>query len=131
MLGLLMRSPYALGLGLAGLGGTYAVLFQAEGTHLDRLAPVYAAGLFLVAELAFWSIESRVPAWSDPDLLLWRLARLALASAGAAVLGAIVVADAAAAGRGGGLVLETLGVAAAIGSLVLVTILLRRHAAES
>jgi hypothetical protein len=126
-----MRSPFALGLGLAGLGGTYAVLFQAEGTHLDRLAPVYAAGLFLVAELAFWSIESRVPAWSDPDLLLWRLARLALGCAGAAVLGAIVVADAAAAGGGGGLVLETLGVAAAIGSLMLVTILLRRHAAES
>ena len=113
------------------LGGTYAVLFEAEGSRLDRLAPAYAAGLLLVAELAFWSIESRVPAWSDPELVIWRLARLALACAGAAVLGAVVIADASAAGGGGGLFLETLGVAAAIGAVVLVVVLLRRHPLES
>jgi hypothetical protein len=130
-LGLVTRSSYAIGLALAALGGTYAVLFAAEGARLDRLAPVYAAGLLLVAELAFWSIESRVPAWSDPELLIWRLARRALAWAVAAVLGAVVVADAAAATGGGGLVLEALGVAAAIGALVLVTVLLRHHELES
>ena len=92
------------------------MLFEAEGSRLDRLAPAYAAGLLLVAELAFWSIESRVPAWSDPELVIWRLARLALACAGAAVLGAVVIADASAASGGGGLFLETLGVAAAIGA---------------
>jgi hypothetical protein len=128
--GLLTRWSAAIGFALVALGGAYAVLFAAEGAHLDRLAPAYAAGLLLVAELAFWSIESRVPAWSDPELVIWRLGRLALACAAAAVLGAIVVADAAAANGGGGLVLETLGVAAAIGALVLVTVLLRRHAQE-
>jgi hypothetical protein len=129
-LGLLARSSTALGFALAALGGTYAVLFAAEGAHLDRLAPAYAAALLLVAELAFWSIESRIPAWTDPELATWRLARLALACAGAAVLGAIVVADASAANGAGGLLLETLGVAAAIGVLVFVTVLLRRHAPE-
>ncbi len=129
--GLAVRWPSAIGFALVALGGTYAVLFVAEGTHLDHVAPAYAAGLLLVAELAFWSIESRVPAWSDPEVVIWRLARLALACVGAAVLGAIVVADAAAAGGGGGLLLETLGVAAAIGALILVTVLLRRHAEES
>ena len=104
-----MRWPSTIGFALVALGGTYAVLFVAEGTHLDHVAPAYAAGLLLVAELAFWSIESRVPAWTDPEVVIWRLARLALACVGAAVLGAIVVADAAAAGGGGGLLLETLG----------------------
>jgi hypothetical protein len=130
-LGLLAQSSGAVGFALAALGGTYAVLFAAEGARLDRLAPGYAAGLFLVAELAFWSIESRVPAWSDSELVIWRLARLALACAGAAVLGAVVVADASAAGRGGGLLLETLGVAAAIGAIVLTTALVRRTAVDS
>ena len=131
VLGLLARWPAAIGFALVSLGGTYAVLFEAEGARLDRLAPAYAAALLLVAELAFWSIESRVPAWSDPELVIWRLARLALACAGAAVLGAVVVADASAASGGGGLLLETLGVAAAIGAVVLVVVLLRRHALES
>ena len=90
VLGLLARWPAAIGFALVSLGGTYAVLFEAEGARLDRLAPAYAAALLLVAELAFWSIESRVPAWSDPELVIWRLARLALACAGAAVLGAVV-----------------------------------------
>jgi hypothetical protein len=130
-LGLLARSSTALGFALVAIGGTYAVLFAAEGAHLDRLAPAYAAALLLVAELAFWSIEARVPAWTDPEVVIWRLARLALACVGAAVLGAIVVADASAANGGGGLLLETVGVVAAIGALVLVTVLLRRHAAES
>jgi hypothetical protein len=107
------------------------VLFAAEGARLDRVAPAYAAGLLLVAELAFWSIEGRIAAWTDPEVVIWRLARLALACVGAAVLGAIVIADAAAASGGGGLLLETLGVAAAIGALVVVTVLLRRHAEES
>lgn len=130
-LGLVVRSSWAIGFALVALGGTYAVLFAAEGTRLDRVAPAYAAGLLLVAELAFWSIESRIAAWTDPEVVIWRLARLALACIGAAVLGAIVIADAAAASGGGGLLLETLGVAAAIGALIVVTVLLRRHAEES
>jgi hypothetical protein len=129
-LGVLARWPAAIGFGLVSLGGTYAVLFAAEGSRLDRLAPGYAAGLLLVAELAFWSIESRVPAWSDPELAIWRLARLGLACAGAAVLGAVVIADSAAATGGGGLLMETLGVVAAIGAIALVAVLARRHALE-
>jgi hypothetical protein len=130
-LGLLTRWPAAIGFALVAVGGTYAVLFAAEGARLDRLAPAYAAALLLVAELAFWSIESRIPAWTDPELVIWRLARLALGCAAAAVLGAIVVADASAANGAGGVLLETIGVAAAIGALVVVIVLLRHHAPES
>ncbi|HEY7149181.1 MAG TPA: hypothetical protein VH420_07015 [Gaiellaceae bacterium] len=130
-LGLLARSSSAIGFALVALGGAYAVLFAAEGARLDRVAPGYAAGLLLVAELSFWSIESRVAAWSDPELVVWRLARLGLACAGAALIGAVVVAEAAAAGRGGGISLEAIGVAAAIGAIALVAALVRRAAVDS
>ena len=85
-LGVLARWPAAIGFGLVSLGGTYAVLFAAEGSRLDRLAPGYAAGLLLVA--------------------------------------------AAAATGTGGLALESLGVVAVLGSLVLITVLVGRWAVD-
>jgi hypothetical protein len=127
-LGLAIRSPGTLGLGLAALGADYAVLFVAEGGALDRLTPVYAAGFMLVAELGFWSIEPRIPAWSEAAVAEWRLAGLAGTCIGAAVLAAFALVAAAAATGTGGLALESLGVVAAIGSLILITALVGRHA---
>jgi hypothetical protein len=125
--GVAVRSLNALGFGLAALGADYAVLFVAEGGALDRFTPAYAAGFMLVGELGFWSIEGRVPAWSEPAVAEWRLARLAVACVGAAALSAFVLVVAAAATGTGGLALESLGVAAAIGSLALITALVRRR----
>lgn len=127
--GLAARSGPVLGWGLAALGGEYAVLFAAQGRALDELTPVYAGAFVLVAELAFWSIERRVPAWSEPGLVERRLAHLAGASAGAAALAGLVLVVAAASG-GGGVALEAIGVAAAIGALALVAVLVRRSATE-
>ena len=124
--GLAVRWPGALGLGLAALGSEYAVLFAAEGSTLDGLTPVYAAGLLLVAELAFWSIERRVAAWSEPTALEWRLARLGVACLGAASVAALATLSSAAATGGGGVVLESFGVGAAIGSVVILALLMRR-----
>ena len=127
--GLAFRSGAVLGWGLAALGGEYAVLFAAQGQALDELTPVYAGAFVLVAELAFWSIERRIPAWSEPGLTEWRLAYLFGISAGAAAISAVVLVLAAASG-GGGVALEAIGVAAAIGALVLVALLVRRSAPE-
>jgi hypothetical protein len=124
--GLVVRWPGALGLGLAALGSEYAVLFAAEGSTLDRFTPVYAAGFVFVAEVAFWSIERRVAAWSEPTALEWRLARLGAACLGAAGVAALATVSAAAATGGGGVVLESLGVGAAIGSVVILALLMRR-----
>ena len=124
--GLAVRWPGALGLGLAALGAEFAVLFVAEGGALDRFTPVYAAGFMLVAELGFWSIESRIPAWSEAAVAEWRLARLAGTCIGAAVLAALALVAAAAATGTGGLALESLGVVAAIASLILITALVHR-----
>ena len=124
--GLLVGWAGALGCGLAALGAEYAVLFAAEGATLDRLTPVYAVGFLFVAEVAFWSIERRVPAWSEATALEWRLARLAVACVGAAGVAALATVSAAAATGGGGVVLETFGVGAAIGSIVILAALMRR-----
>ena len=127
--GLAARSGPVLGWGLAALGGEYAVLFAAQSHALDELTPLYAGAFFLVAELAFWSIEPRVPAWSEPGLVDRRLAYLAAVSAGAAAVAGLVVIVAAASG-GGGAALEAIGVAATIGALGLVAVLVRRSATE-
>ena len=112
------------------LGADYAVLFVAEGSALDRFTPAYAAGFMLVAELGFWSIEPRIPAWSEAAVAEWRLARIAGACIGAAVLAALALVAASAATGTGGLALESLGVVAAIGSLVLITVLVSRWAVD-
>ena len=118
-----------LAAGLAALGGEYAVLFTAQGRALDEAAPVYAVGFVLVAELAFWSVELRVAAWSDPTLAERRLAQLVGVCVGAAAVAALVLVVAAAS-VGGGIALEAIGVAAAIGALVLLGVLVRRTAAS-
>ena len=128
--GVLFRSAGTLGLGLAALGADYAVLFVAEGGALDRFTPAYAAGFMLAAELGFWSIESRIPAWSEPAVAEWRLARVAGACIGAAALAALALVAAAGATGTGGLAVESLGVVAALGSLVLITVLVGRRAAD-
>ena len=128
--GLVFRSAGTLGLGLAAIGADYAVLFVAEGGSLDRLTPAYAAGFILVAELGFWSIESRIPAWSEPAVVEWRLARLVATCVGAAALAALALVAAAAATGTGGLAVESLGVIAALGSLVLLTVLVGRRSIE-
>jgi hypothetical protein len=128
--GLVARSPGALGIGLALLGADYAVLFVVEGGTLDQFTPAYAAGFILVSELGFWSIESRIPAWSEPAVAEWKLARIAGTCIGAAVLAALALVAAAAATGTGGLALESLGVVAVLGSLVLITVLVGRWAVE-
>ena len=129
-LGLAARSPGALGLGLALLGADYAVLFVAEGGALDQFTPAYAACFMLVAELGFWSIESRIPAWSEAAVAEWRLARIAGTCIGAAALAALALVAAAGATGTGGLALESLGVVAEVGSLVLITVLVGRWAVD-
>ena len=127
--GLATRWGPVLGWGLAALGGEYAVLFAAQGSALDTLTPVYAGAFILVAELAFWSIERRVPAWTEGGLAERRLARLAGVSAGAVVVSGLVLILGAASG-GGGIALEAIGVVAAIGAIALVAVLVQRSAAE-
>jgi hypothetical protein len=107
------------------LGGAYAVRLGLDDPALDATAPLVAAGLFLTAELAYWSLEERARVQSDPGDALRRLGFLALLTLGSlATSGAVLaLADAV---RTGGFTVDLLGAAAAAAALLLVVLSARR-----
>ena len=126
LVGLAVRWSPALALGVAILGGQQALRLALGSDELDTWAPASAGFLLLVAELAWWSIEPRVPAWSEPWLAPLRLLSvLAVCAAGAVLAGLVLVA--ASSKVGGGVALELAGVLAAISALGLVAWVARTH----
>ena len=123
-LGLAARWGAALALGMVLLGGEQALRLELGPGTVDPWTPVYAAGLLLTAELAWWSIEPRVPAWSDAAVVLRRVGTIAGLCAAAAVVAALIVL-AAGAPLHGGLSLELAGVLAAIAAVGVVAGLAR------
>jgi hypothetical protein len=97
--------PWAIAL----LGAQYAASLLLRDAEIDALAPLYAAALFVTAELAYWALE-RGPA--ARAVVLPRVAGLLAKGVGAACAGAAVLA-ASEGGGGGGLALQLVGVAAA------------------
>jgi len=91
---------------------------------VDVWIPLYAAGLLFAAELAWWSIEPRIPAWSQPYAGLRRLGLVIVTCAGGAALSAVVVI-AADAPLGGGVAVELLGVVAATAALAVIAAVAR------
>jgi hypothetical protein len=123
-LGLALRWSAAMALGVVLLGGEQALRLTLGPGTVDPWTPVYAAGLLSTAELAWWSIEPRVPAWSDAAVVLRRLGTIVGVGAAGAVVAALIVL-AAGAPLQGGLGLELVGVLAAIGAVAVVAGLAR------
>jgi hypothetical protein len=123
--GLLLRWSGALAAGVALLGAQQATRLALGPEAVDEAIPLLAAALLLVAELAWWSIEPRVPAWWQAGVLARRVGTLVLACAGSLVVSALVVVAAGAPVRGGTL-LELTGVVASVGALAVVAVVARR-----
>ena len=119
---LAVRRPAVLPWGLAGVGAAYAVLLGVRG-GVDRRAPVVAAALFAAAELGFWSVET-VAGRSGRAVELRRLAVLVAAALGTTLVGGLLLVLAA--GVGGGVGLEVVGVLAAILTLASIAFLTRQ-----
>ena len=125
LLGLAARWSAALAVGIAALGAEQAVRLATGPDSVDPWTPAYAIGLLFAAELAWWSIEPRVPAWSQPGVPLRRLGSIvAVCAVGAVIAAAIVLA--AGAPVGGGVGLELVGVAAAVAAVTVVAALAAR-----
>ena len=124
--GLVLRLSAALAVGVALLGAQQAVRLALGSDSLDSWTPLSAGALLLTAELAWWSIEPRVPAWSQPGLAARRLGTVLLAFGGASVVSALVLVGAGAP-FSGGFGLELAGVLAATGALAVVAWLARSH----
>ena len=124
--GLAARWGAALAFGLGLLGAEEAVWLARGPDALDPWTPLYAGAFLLVAELAWWSLEQRVPAWADRGIALRRLVTVLFACAGGCVMAALVVI-AAGLPIHGGFGLELAGVLAATAALAVVAAVARTH----
>jgi hypothetical protein len=124
LVGLLLRWSAPIAVAVALLGGQQAVRLALGPEGLDSWTPLSAGALLLTAELALWSLEPRVRAWSQPGVALRRLGTVLLACAGASVVSAVVLL-AAGTRLAGGFELELAGVAAATAALAVVAWVVR------
>jgi hypothetical protein len=127
--GLVVRTPTTVPAAIVLLGGEYALVLSVEDVSLDTRAAVVAAGLLVVAELAFWSLELRAEITDEPGSYARRLAVLALLALGALALAGGLLAAVDLTGRGG-LAIELAGAIAAFGAFVLLWSLARRPSTE-
>jgi hypothetical protein len=125
--GLAFRLPTAVPAGLAALGAEYGILLAVDGGTLDGRAPVVAAALFAIGELAYWSLELRDAVTDEAGAYLRRLGLLAGLSLGALALGIVLLA-AVDLGERGGVGLEAVGAVAAVAALGLVALAARPRA---
>jgi len=125
LVGLALRWSAALTGAIILLGAQQAVRLALGTDVLDEWAPLVGGALLLCAELAWWSIEPRVPAWSQPRLALWRLTSvLLMCLLGAGVGAAMLVA--AGSSLSGGVPLELAGILAATGAVAILAHVARR-----
>jgi hypothetical protein len=116
--GLVLRLPVAIPVAVAVLGAEYAALVSLEADALDARAPLVAAALLAVAELAYWSLELRGGVADEPGTYLRRISVVAALAAAALGLGAglLALVEVAAAG---GIAADLIGAGAAILALAL------------
>jgi hypothetical protein len=117
--GLLLRLPAAIPAAVLVLGAEYAAMLAVEGGILDTRAPALAATLFATAELGYWSLELRDAVADEAGAYARRLGLLSGLTLGALALGELllVLVDL---GERGGIAIEAIGVAAAVGALAIV-----------
>lgn len=116
--------PPALPAAVVLPGAAYATLLAVDQPPLDGRAAILAACLVSIAGLADWSIELRTTSPDEPGGRWRRLAWIALAAIGALAFGGslLAIVDLA---RTDGILVEAIGVVAALAALVLVARLAR------
>jgi hypothetical protein len=114
--GLVLRWSGALVVGVALLGAQQATRLALGPDALDEATPLTAGALLLAAELAWWSIEPRIPAWAQPGVAVRRVVTVLFTCVAATVVSAVVVV-AAGAPVGGGTLLSLMGIVAATAAL--------------
>jgi hypothetical protein len=109
------------------LGGLYAAQLGVDDATLDAVAPVFAAGLFVTAELGYWSLEERERVQAEAGEDLRRAGFVAAFGLGALIVGSglLALVDAV---RAGGLVVDVLGAAAAAAAVLAIVLFSRREA---
>jgi hypothetical protein len=126
--GLVVRVPIAVPIAVALLGASYVAYLGFETDSLDTRAPLVAAALYAVAELAYWSLELRGAVADERGTYLRRVALLAAMLAGVSLLGVGLLALVETV-ETSGVGADLLGAAAAIAALALLVFATRRTVA--
>jgi hypothetical protein len=111
LVALVLDSTVLIGVTAGLLGVAYLMPL---GAGLDARAPLVGAGLLLMAECAYWSLEQRTPLRDEGEVLVLRgraIAAIVVAGGATAILPVLVGA----AGPAPGLLVTVLGAAAAVG----------------
>jgi hypothetical protein len=126
--GIVLARPSLVPVAAALAGGLYGVELAIADAPLDVAVPAVAAGLFVCAELAYWSLEERTRWRGDTGEVWRRTALVALLGASAFLVAALLLAlvDAV---RARGLALDVLGAIAAV--TVLATVLAAARGSRS
>jgi len=116
--------PPLVPVAVALVGGTYAAELAVDDAPLDLAAPAVAVGLFLAAELAYWSLDEHSRFAGDAGLGLRRAALVAAAALTMFVASSVllVVVDEVSAR---GIALDLAGALAAVGVLAAVLVAAR------
>jgi len=125
VLGLVLRNAGVLPWAVALAGAEYAAFLAIREGSIDGWAPVYGAGLLLVSELAYWAVETPVRGPAGEGLTFRRTTLVVCACVAAGGVGGLILAMAELS-VSGGLWLEALGIAAAVGSIALLARLARQ-----
>jgi hypothetical protein len=125
--GLVLRRPIAIPAAVCVLAAPYVAALGFEIDGIDTRAPLIAGLLFVVAELAYWSLELRGTLADESGTYLRRVALLSglavVTIAGGTVVLAVVEAVAAR-----GAAVDVAGAAAAVAAIALLTLAVARRA---
>lgn len=111
-----MGRPEPIAFGLALLGAAYVVILLVDAPSLDSRAAIVGALLLGTGELSYAAVEARRAAPGDAEVVLRRLGWIAVLTLIALLVGGVLVALVDLLGTGG-LAVEALGGAAAVGAV--------------
>lgn len=120
------RRPVLLPLTIVVLAAEYLTTQAVQWPASDPATPIYAGGLFLLAEVGSWSLEPLWPRRADPDLNRRRALRIAAVVLTAIFLDAALLLVATLPIPSNPLLIAAGGLTA-IGGLALVALLARRR----
>ena len=108
------------------VGGLYAAQLAIDDATLDTALPVYAAGLLVTAELAYWSLEERDHVRGEPGAGLRHAAFVAVLGVATLLIASVllVLVDSL---RTTALALDLVGAAAAAATLFAIVVVARGH----
>lgn len=111
---------------LVFVGGLYAAQLAIDDVALDSASPLFAAGLLVSAELAYWSLDERERVPGDAGEGLRRVAFVALLGIAALLVASLLLALADVF-RAEALALDLLGAVAAAAALLAIVLVARRQ----